>query len=150
MLVWDTPVDEARALGRFLRGREEEREEGREEERGERREEERGEGHEMTREVEEMDRGWEKGARELKAEETVRTTEEGREREGRGERKRRCSSSWLSQPPGALGLRVECEVSESSTVAVTQRRPAKKTTGSEAPAKERMEEKREDIVASAL
>lgn len=49
MLVWDTPVDEARALGRFLRGREEER--------GEERDEGRGEGHEMTREVEEMERG---------------------------------------------------------------------------------------------
>lgn len=141
MLVWDTPVDEARALGRFFRGREEER--------GEVREEERGEGHEITSEVEEMDRGWEKGTREVKAEETVRATEEGREREEGGERKRRCSSSWLSQAPGTLRLRVEREASESSTVAVTQRRPAKKTTGSEAAAKERMEEKREDIVASA-
>lgn len=141
MLVWDTPVDEARALGRFFRGREEDRGEGREEERGE--------GHEITREVEEMDRGWEKGARELNAEETVRTTEEGRVREGRGERKRRCSSSWLSQAPGTLRLRVEREASESSTVAVTQRRPAKKRTGSEALAQDRMDEKIEDIVASA-
>lgn len=111
MLVWDTPGDEARALGRCVRVGEEEEEE----------EEEEGDGREMTREVEEMDRGWEKGTREES------------EEEGEGGGKRRCSSSWLSQAPGTLRLRGEVEVLESSALLVTQRRPAKRATGRAAP-----------------
>lgn len=92
----------------------------------------RGDGHETIRDVEEMERGWEKGDRAVKAEETVRMTE-GLWR-GRGEEvKRRCSSSRLSQLPGTVRLRGEYEESVSSLVAVTQRRPARKRTGSEAP-----------------
>lgn len=45
-------------------------------------------------------------------------------------------------------MRGEYEESVSSLVAVTQRRPARKKTGSEAPTQERTEE-REDIVTDA-
>lgn len=101
-----------------------------------------------------MERGLEKGKREEKEEERVRETEGVRE--GGGEEKRRCSSSSLSQAPGTVCSRFECEAPESSLVAVTQRRLARRATGIRAPTRGRREEReeeekvREDIAAKCF
>lgn len=60
-----------------------------------------------------------------------------------------CSSSVLSQLPGTVRLRGRYEALVSNAVDVAQRRQPRKTRGSEAPTKERMEEN-EDIVTGCF